>query len=111
MLNEDKGKEHPFHYIKNESFRTSFASGVVGGITINGYIDMNFYIDRPSIPVKTILKFEQNPEASVTESIVENKDGSIREVSTGIIMDLNTAKNFHKWLGDKISILETHIDK
>ena len=36
----------------------------------------------------------------------EIRDGVIREVQVGVIMDINTAKEAVRWLQDKINIIE-----
>lgn len=105
MSTENKQKVS-FHYIKNNDFRTVFASGLIGGITGQGLINMDIYTDRVVIPRKTYADI--NPNGSITDLPAENeaKDGVIREVQFGIVMDVDTAKSIVLWIQNNIALIE-----
>ena len=96
--------EFDVHYVKSNDFKTCLSTGAIGGVTPNGLIDINFFVDRNPIPKKITYKIENGKLGSDIET--EGKEGSIREVTTGIIMDLNTAKSLINWLDEKIKIIE-----
>ena len=101
---EKKSKDLPIHYIKNEEFKTVFATGAHGGITLNGLLNVNFYCDRTVIPRKSQLKVDDN--GLISEVDTEGRDGGIREVQVGVLMDISTAKNIINWLDSHIKTLE-----
>lgn len=95
-----------FHYIKNNDFRTSFATGIYGGITVNSLINIDFFIDRSVIPRKTVSQVSADGKEQDLASEKESRDGAIREVQFGVIMDVSTAKSTIAWLQDKVNIIE-----
>ena len=98
-------KKIRFHYIKSNYFRVVHVDGAHGGITPNGNIFFSAYSQRQPIPQITTQKVE--PDGSITEEIREErvvKDGIVREVEVGIMMDASTAESLHKWLGEKIAV-------
>ena len=91
------------HYIKNNDFRTVFGSGVFGGITPQGQMNINFFTERASIPSKVVYAVNQvGDPLQLTEIDREGKDGIIREVQFGILMDMSMAITFREWLDSKI---------
>lgn len=105
MSNKEKKSTITFNYIKADNFHSMLASGVIGGITVNSLIDMNFFTDRVTIPQK--LSLELTPEGKIAKEINrESKDGTVREVQFGVLMDVSTAKNMIEWLNEKIRIIE-----
>ena len=96
----------PLHYIKGTHFRVVFASGVYGGITPRGLIQMNFFSERNPIPRKTVHKIETGTLGAEIVEEREIRDGFIREVEISALMDLPTAKSFRTWLDEKIAKLE-----
>jgi len=92
-----------FHYIKSNYFRVVHVDGAHGGVTPDGNIFFSAYSQRAPIPQITTHKVDA--EGSVAEEIREEritKDGIVREVEVGIMMDIATAESLHKWLGEKI---------
>lgn len=94
------------HYVKNNDFRTVFTSGIFGGVTPSGLINMNFFSDRAPIPKR--ITFEVDPKAGQLNNEVErdSKEGVVREVHFGMLIDINTAKSVVEWLNQKIAHLE-----
>jgi hypothetical protein len=96
------------HYVKNQDFRTVFTSCIYGGITINGLINVNFCLDRGPIPTTVENEVEQNEngKSQLKPKVVHGKEGVIREVQFGAIMDIQTAKTIVDWLQKQITITE-----
>ena len=93
-------------YVKSHDYKASLSTGVYGGITVNGLININFFVDRVIIP--SHQEFEVDENGTVLNQISEKKDGdSLREVQYGALLDLNTAKLVVDWLGKKIKEHET----
>ncbi len=95
-----------FHYVKNNDFKTVFASGIIGGLNISGLINMNFFIDRTVIPRNAILEVGDDGLLSEIVGAGDKKDGVIREISCGVVMDVPTAKQTIQWLEQMISTIE-----
>lgn len=108
-MNKKEGdpKKIEFHNILNENFREVHVDGAHGGVTPRGFINANFYSERFPIPKSNILEFDEKTNKFINSSLGKgSKEGIIRHFEFGIYMDLKTAKEFHKFLGDKINELE-----
>ena len=95
-----------YHYNMSNLYRVIHADGAYGGLTPYGYINMNFFAERNTIPESSIHPIE---DGRLGEEILElrtGKKGIIREVETGIVMDVERAKVLVKWLRDKIDEFE-----
>lgn len=91
-------------YHTTTNFETRLTTGAYGGVTAQGLINVNFYIDRNAIPEKTA--HEPDGQGLMQEVAKKGFEGVVREVHSGIIMDLNTAKNVVMWLQTHINHLE-----
>ena len=78
--------------------------GVFGGITPNRKIGISFFSERFPIPQSVSHEIKNNKLGEEIDRI--SKDGSIRQVDCGVIMDLKTAYVVYNWLKDKIDQLE-----
>lgn len=95
------------HFVKNSDFRTVLASGIFGGVTPTGLINLNVFSDRAPIPKR--ITFEVDPGVGQLNNEVDrdSKEGVIREVHFGMLIDINTARSIIEWLNQKIGILES----
>lgn len=101
-----EGNNLPVTYLKTNDFRTNFASGAFGGITPQGLIDMNFYVERPVIPKRVVVDYS-NSQNKIEKTISsEGLDGIVREVFGGIVLNKVTAQGLVVWLKDKIENIE-----
>ena len=94
-----------FHFIKGSQFRVIHADGAFGGISPRGYIQFTLYNERQAIPritERTLEKSEGGTATYGTEKPIEVREGFVRELEVGVIMDITTAKELHAWLGGKI---------
>lgn len=90
-----------FHYLKTSSYRTYHVDGIFGGLTPRGSLYVELFVERK--PTPTMVKHKISGSGEIGEEILrEGKRGFIREIESGLIMDINMAKTFHKWLGSKI---------
>lgn len=94
------------HFIKGSDFKTVQGSGVFGGLTSSGQINMNFFTDRAPIPTRIVLDVDPNTGKVLGEKERETKNGIVREVHFGVLMDINTAKSTVEWLSEKIKQFE-----
>ncbi len=99
-----EGKRARFDYIKGNYFRVIHVDGVHGGATPNPhYIGMSLFSTRWPIPRQTTYALKKDGILG-NELLNErlNRDAIVREIEAEVIMDINTARTMHKWLGDKI---------
>jgi hypothetical protein len=108
-INKPAPAEVTTHYIKNNDFRTILSTGSWGGITVQGLININFCTDRITIPTKAVFVVPEGVgRQSLKEKIEEReqRDGIIKEVHFGILMDIPTAESHIKWIQEKIDELK-----
>lgn len=98
--------EVSFEFIKGTHFRVISVDGAFGGVSPQGRsIHMAVFSERRALPRKT---FHPLKSGSLGDEILdrrESRTGFIRELEADLAMDLLTAMNMHKWLGDKIDQL------
>ena len=95
-----------FHYIKSNGFRVVHMDGAHGGITPRGTIFAAIYSERAPIPEMTVHTI--SAEGTISEENRDErkaKEGMVREVEIGLMMDLSAAQSLHQWLGEKIKTL------
>ncbi len=97
-------------YIKAYDFKAALATGVFGGITSSGLINANFFSDRVVIPDSQTIELNEIGEPQGEP--IDQKDGDIvREMQSGVLMDVNTARVIAGWIQDKIKEHEEKIPK
>ena len=91
-----------------EDYNPNYVSGVWGGIGPHGELICHFYLDRQGLPKKQHLELDQTTGvvATTTTDPDEHERKIIRFVTSGIIMNAETARSFHQWLGEKIPAIE-----
>lgn len=101
-----QSKDITFHYIKNSGYRLFPSDGAFGGITSRGKICVNFFAERAPIPKSTKYKIDKNGSLDLNSAVhsSDSKEGIIREIESGILMDIDTAIQLRDWLTDKINI-------
>lgn len=95
-------------YIFKDDFNPVYVNGAQGGINPHGEIVINFYLERMALPVSQIYEIE-NGKLSAQEIESEPSDlknSFVRVIENGVIMNYQTAKEIHKWLGAHIEKLE-----
>ncbi|MCL1470645.1 hypothetical protein [Argonema antarcticum] len=100
-------KEIKFNYIKSNLFRVVRVDGIWAGITPNLDINVNLCSERYPIPQQTLHKID--PDGSIGEEIIDeriSRDGIVREVEVGAVMDISTAKSLIELLQELIEQVE-----
>lgn len=108
MANNKKAKQKSppkiinINYIKTNTYRTYHVDGVFGGITPNGKIHAQLFVQRLVTP--QIIQHELIEEEGQLGREIKRigKTGVVREIESGIIMDVEMAKIFRDWLDEKI---------
>jgi hypothetical protein len=91
-----------FHHVESAGFRTTYASGVVASLSLNGMVNLTFYIDRAPTPDLITYKIDGNKIGAETNRIV--RSGVLRELQQGILVDVQTATNIIKVLQQMIDM-------
>ena len=88
-----------FTYFKSNLFRVIHADGAIGGLVHRGSIFMNLFSERLPIPQQQAFQLKQDGRVGdeINEKRVE-REGVIREVEVGVVLQLNTAKALRRWL-------------
>ena len=101
-----------FEYEKSGLHRVVYADGMYGGVAPRGnHLNISFFSERWPIPKQLDFtptsagqnwaKVEGEPKAK------KAREGIFREVEVTVVMDLQVAQSFYRWLGEKISLLTT----
>lgn len=96
-----------FDYIKSGSFRVIHADGVIGGLTPRLDVHMDFWSERFPIPQQ--VTHLVNKDGTLGEEVKadrKSRKSIVREVEAGVVMDLETAKEFRDWLTERINHIE-----
>lgn len=96
-------------YIFSDDYNPIYVNGAQGGINTQGEIVVNFYLERNALPVSQTfeIKDEEIKSANEVESEPSDlKNSFVRVIENGVIMNYQTAKEIHKWLGNYIEKLE-----
>lgn len=88
-----------FKYKFPEDFNPVYINGAYGGSTPQGELVMNFYLERQPIPYSETVELEENDLLSDRRTLTpENHNlNIIRYISSGIVMNLETAKEIQRW--------------
>lgn len=104
-LTENQARQLTFHYIKSSAFRTVYVDGAIGSITPAGNVHCAIYNERPAIPRTTHHVLDENGQISDEGSVVDGRDGFVREMEADLVMSVETARALAVWLN---GLLESH---
>lgn len=96
-------------YIFADDYNPVYINGAQGGINPLGEILINFYLERHPIPISQTYSVVENSIGPEKEDEVEPNDlknSFVRFITNGVVMNYQTAKEIHKWLGKHIETLE-----
>lgn len=101
-------QEIHFMYKFPDDYNPVYSNGAYGGINTRGEIVINFYLERSPIPHKETRVL--NPDGSLSKTCKtepeEHTSNILRYISSGVIMDITSAKSLKKWLEQKIDEIE-----
>lgn len=103
-----KKSEIVFKYIFNYGYNPIYVNGAQGGFSPRGELVIHFYLERQPLPES--ISHEITPEGAIGRETGVEPDGlagsMVRFVDTGVVMNHETARAFHAWLGDKLREME-----
>ena len=94
--NQEGGQTVTFHLLKSPGYQTLRVDGAIGSMTPSG-LALSFYVERGPLP--QTVTHEINEDGSLGEVVsVTGKNGIIREIQTGIVIDVDSARDLIKEL-------------
>ena len=100
--------EMTFKYIFTYDYNPVYINGAHGGVSPRGELVMNFYLERQPLP--NAISHEITPAGSIgQETQVEPTDlgrSLVRQVINGVVVNYQTARELHYWLGEKVKEME-----
>jgi len=104
----DKKPEMTFKYIFTYDYNPVYINGAHGGVSPRGELVVNFYLERQPLP--NAISHEITPAGVIGPEIdVEPSDlghSMVRQVTNGIVLNYQTGRELHYWLGEKLKEME-----
>ncbi len=95
-------------YIFNESYNPKYVNGAHGGLTPQGEFVINFYLERSALPNSQTFSLIENrlDNEEINSEPIDLNNSFVRVIENGVLMNYQTAKAIHKWLGEHIANVE-----
>lgn len=113
MENKENEKTVTFKYKFADNYNPVYVNGAYGGVSSRGEIVVNFFLERLPLPNSVTHKVDEN---GIVGEIIEKENkpkdlnvSSIRFVESGIVVNVETAKQIRDWLDKQIKLLETNV--
>lgn len=119
MPDKKESKDLRIKYVFPDDYNPQYVNGAYGHVNPLGEIIVNFYLERMPLLreqrynlVDGLMSEELLDDRIMSKSNPEEKTPTlIRYIEHGVIWNYGSAKSFHKWLGDKLSLLEdSHLE-
>ena len=94
-------KEIKVKYVKADGYKTMSATGCFGGVSAQGEIVADLFVDKPLVPEETKLLVEPG---KATELKMEFPRGILREIQASFIIRPDLALGIGKWLIEQAEI-------
>lgn len=97
-----------FKYKFDDNYNPLYINGAYGGINPRGEIIANFYFERNPLPYEEKRHIDEAGEfvGEIETNPKEHETNVVRYVSAGVVMNLDSAKAIHQWLGQHIEQFE-----
>lgn len=94
-----------FHYVRSKHFRVIHADGAHGGVTVRGYVSVNFYSERGLTPPRTTLAVDAE-SGETKETAGETRGHVVRELEVSVMLDEQSTNQLVVWLQQKLVQLQ-----
>ncbi len=100
--------EIKFKYIFNYSYNPVYVNGAHGGVSPRGELIMNFYLERIALPESITHNINQNGTigGEVESEPADLKSSLVRYVENGVVLNYQSARDLHQWLGERLKEME-----
>lgn len=104
-----EGKKEPsatlkFKYKFSEEYNPVYANGAFGGVTPNGELVVNFYLERHAIPKSQTMALA--PDGKLGEEIErepdDHKSSMVRYVGPGVVLSPLAAAQIYSFIGQHL---------
>lgn len=107
-------KQVVFNYIYDKNYSPEYFTGILSSVSAQDELLLNFYLERNALPKTEVfnIKEDGNLEEDPVSSIPLNNEETInivRHIKTGIMLDVDGAKNLVQLLEKYINITEERI--
>jgi len=93
------------HYIKTQAYRSYFADGFIGGLSPGGKLYIEFFLQRAVTPRS--IEYAIDERGLMGEEMGrEGKEGMVRQIESGLMLDIDVARALQSWLKQKIEEYE-----
>ena len=101
-------KEIKFKYVFSEEYNPIYCNGAFGGVSPQGEIVANFFLERMPIPNSVTNTFNSDGSLGGVSNVepADLENSFVRFVSTGIVLNETAAKSIYDWLGTQLEELE-----
>ena len=101
-------KEMKFKYILPKEYTPNYANGAYGGINPKGEIVINFFVELSAVPQTQIYEIDKKGllGKKLKTEPENNHDVILRQVNSGVIMNIDTAKKIRDWFDNQIKNFE-----
>ena len=101
-------REINFHYVFSDDYNPVYCTGAYGGISPQGDIVANFYLERMPIPKSLTYALDDNGSLGdvVSTEPEDLKQKVVRYVSTGVVLNEANARSICDWLKQQLDELE-----
>lgn len=96
-----------YKYKFREDYNPVYANGAYGGVSSKGEIVINFFNERPALPIE--VEHEVIGKTLSEQTVLKPASFGnmhVRFVETGVTLNLETAKAIRDWLENHINQLE-----
>lgn len=99
-----------FNYIYDKNYSPENFTGILSSVSVDNNLLLNFYTERSALPMKEV--YELNDDGELNESTLvsfpDNTDtlNLVRHIKSGLVVDLDGAKNLLELLQEYIDIVE-----
>ncbi len=104
-----KNPEVKFKYVFNYGYNPVYVNGAHGGVSPRGELVVNFYLERTPLP--NAITHEINPNGTIGNVVAEEpedlKNSVVRFVDSGVVLNYESARNIHLWLGERLKEMES----
>lgn len=110
MENRNEEKDITYKYKFADNYNPVYVNGAYGGVSAQGEIVANFFLERLPLPNSVTHKVSEN---NIVGEVIDEKNNPqdlnkslIRFVQSGIIVNVETARQIRNWLDKQIKLLE-----
>jgi hypothetical protein len=94
-------------YIKSPDFRTNLVTGIYGGLSPNGLLNLNFFVDRVALPNFQTMAVDEKGVSIPNVKPKDTKDSDlVREIQFGVLLNLETARSVINWMQERVADME-----